>query len=61
MEKLLKTLTRTVSVDCYANRYGRRAFREIESAYGEMLDEMADYASDEAQWRWAQPAPMRCG
>jgi len=48
-------------VDCYANRYGRRAFREIESAYGEMLDEMADYASDEAQWRWAQPAPMRCG
>jgi hypothetical protein len=38
----LKTLTRTVPLDCYANRYGWRAFREIESAYKEMLDEMAD-------------------
>ena len=46
MGKSLKTLTRTVSVDCYANRHGRRAFRDIESAYKEMLDEMADHASD---------------
>lgn len=28
MEKLLKTLTRTVAVECYANRYARRALRE---------------------------------
>jgi len=44
--RLLKTLTRTVPLNCYANRHGRRAFRDIESAYKEMLDEMADHASD---------------
>ena len=44
MEKLLKTLTRTVTVECYANRYARRALREIESAYREMLREMVEYA-----------------
>jgi len=40
----LKTLTRTVAVECYANRYARRALREIESAYREMLKEMVEYA-----------------
>jgi transposase, IS605 OrfB family, central region len=42
--KLLKTLTRTVAVECYANRYARRALREIESTYREMLKEMVEYA-----------------
>ena len=42
--KLLKTLTRTVVLECYANRYARRALREIESAYREMLKEMVEYA-----------------
>jgi len=42
--KLLKTLTRTVAVECYANRYARGALREIESAYREMLKEMVEYA-----------------
>ena len=44
MEKLSKTLTRTVVLECYANRYARKALREIESAYREMLVEMIDYA-----------------
>jgi len=44
LEKLLKTLTRTVVLECYANRYARRALREIESAYREMLVEMVEYA-----------------
>jgi len=44
LEKLLKTLTRTVAVECYANRYARRALREIENAYREMLKEMVEYA-----------------
>jgi IS605 OrfB family transposase len=44
LEKLLKTLTRTVVLECYANRYARRALREIEGAYREMLVEMVEYA-----------------
>jgi IS605 OrfB family transposase len=44
LEKLSKTLTRTVVLECYANRYARRALREIESAYREMLVEMVEYA-----------------
>uniref|UniRef100_A0A7C2Z241 Transposase n=1 Tax=Ignisphaera aggregans TaxID=334771 RepID=A0A7C2Z241_9CREN len=44
MEKLLKTLTRTVVVECYANNYARRALREIAEAYREMLQEMVIYA-----------------
>jgi putative transposase len=44
LEKLLKTLTRTVVLECYANRYARRVLREIESAYREMLVEMVEYA-----------------
>jgi len=32
-DKLLKTLTRTVAVECYASRYARRALREIERTY----------------------------
>ena len=45
MEKLSRTLTRTVVLECYANRYARRALREIESAYREMLVEMVEYAA----------------
>jgi len=44
LEKQSKTLTRTVAVECYANRYARRALRETESAYREMLREMVEYA-----------------
>jgi IS605 OrfB family transposase len=44
LEKLSKTLTRTVVLECYANRYARRALREIESAYREMLVEMVEHA-----------------
>jgi len=44
LEKLLKTLTRTVVLECYANKYARRVLREIESAYREMLVEMVEYA-----------------
>jgi len=48
--KLLKTLTRTVAVECYANRYARGALREIESAYREMLKEMVEYAVRVRVW-----------
>jgi len=44
LEKLSKTLTRTVVLECYANRYARRVLREIEDAYREMLVEMVEYA-----------------
>uniref|UniRef100_A0A7J2U403 Transposase n=1 Tax=Ignisphaera aggregans TaxID=334771 RepID=A0A7J2U403_9CREN len=44
MEKLSKTLTKTVALECYANRYARMVLREIESAYREMLVEMVSYA-----------------
>jgi IS605 OrfB family transposase len=44
LEKLSKTLTRTVVIECYANKYTRNALREIESAYREMLVEMVEYA-----------------
>ena len=44
MEKLSKTLTRTVVLECYANRFVRKALREIENAYREMLVEMVEYA-----------------
>jgi len=44
LEKLLKTLTRAVVLECYANRYARRALREIEGVYREMLVEMVEYA-----------------
>ncbi len=41
--KFLKTLTRTV-VECYANRFARRALRDIEDAYRIMIVEMIEYA-----------------
>jgi hypothetical protein len=44
LERLSKTLVKTVALDCYANRYARRALREIEEAYREMLVEMVEYA-----------------
>jgi len=44
LEKLSKTLTRTVVLECYANKHVRRALKEIESAYREMLVEMVEYA-----------------
>jgi IS605 OrfB family transposase len=44
LEKLSKTLARTVVLECRTNRYARRALREIEDAYREMLVEMVEYA-----------------
>ena len=44
MEKLLKTLTRTVVLECYVDRFVRRVLREIEGVYREMLVEMVEYA-----------------
>ena len=44
MERLSKTLTRTVVLECYTNRFARRTLREIEDAYREMLVEMVEYA-----------------
>jgi IS605 OrfB family transposase len=44
LERLSKTLVKTVVLDCYANKYSRRALREIEGAYREMLVEMVEYA-----------------
>jgi IS605 OrfB family transposase len=44
LEKLPKTLTRTVVLEFYANRFARKALREIENAYREMLIEMVEYA-----------------
>jgi IS605 OrfB family transposase len=39
-----KTLERSVALECYVNIFGRRALREVEGAYREMLIEMVDYA-----------------
>jgi IS605 OrfB family transposase len=39
-----KEVKRTVVVRCYANRRARRALKEIEGAYKEMLREMVEYA-----------------
>ncbi|MGC9180029.1 MAG: IS200/IS605 family accessory protein TnpB-related protein, partial [Vulcanisaeta sp.] len=44
MEKLSKTLERTVVLVGWVNRFGRRALREIFEAYKTMLMEMLDYA-----------------
>jgi len=44
LEEQSKTLTKTVVLDCYADKYTRRGLREIESAYREMLVEMVEYA-----------------
>jgi hypothetical protein len=44
LEKLSKTLARTVVLECYTNKCARRALREVESAYREMLVEMVEYA-----------------
>ena len=44
MNKVLKTLTSTVVLECYVNRFARRALREIEEAYRRMLEEMLEYA-----------------
>jgi len=44
MSKLLKTLERTVILETWTNRIGRKALREIEDAYRRMLEIMVDYA-----------------
>jgi len=44
LNKWLKTLKRTVVLEGWTNRYGRRALREIAEAYRSMLQEMVNYA-----------------
>jgi len=44
LNRLLKTLERTVILEAWANRIGRQALREIEDAYRRMLQEMVVYA-----------------
>ncbi len=44
MERQLKMLSRAVALECYANGFAGRAFRDIENAYKEMLKEIAEYA-----------------
>jgi len=44
LNRVLKTLTSTVVLECYVNRFARRALREIEEAYRRMLEEMLEYA-----------------
>ena len=44
MNKQLKTLKRTVVLEGWTNKFGRRALREIAKAYKEMLQEMVEYA-----------------
>ncbi len=51
MEKLSKILRRTVVLNGWANRHSRRALREIESAYKEMMKEMVDKLSSTRRHR----------
>ena len=44
MRSSSKEVRRTVVVDCYAGKRARKALREIEDAYREMLREMLEYA-----------------
>jgi len=44
LNKLLKTLERTVILEAWTNGIGIQALREIEEAYRRMLQEMVDYA-----------------
>jgi hypothetical protein len=44
LEKLLKTLKRTIILEGWTSSIGREALREIEDAYREMLVEMLCYA-----------------
>ena len=44
MKSSSKEVRRTVVVRCYTNKFARRALREIENAYKEMLREMVEYA-----------------
>ena len=43
LEKLLKTLKRTIILEGWTNSIGREALREVGDAYREMLGEMTDY------------------
>jgi len=44
LEKLLKTLKRTIILEGWTSSIGREALREVGDAYREMLSEMTDYA-----------------
>jgi hypothetical protein len=40
----VKTLTRTVAVECYASRYTGRVLGDIEDSYRRMLEGKIDWA-----------------
>jgi hypothetical protein len=44
LEKLLKTLKRTIILEGWTSSIGREALREVGDAYREMLSEMVEYA-----------------
>jgi len=44
LEKLLKSLKRTIILEGWTNSIGRQALKEVGDAYREMLVEMTDYA-----------------
>ena len=56
MEKLLKTLKRTIILEGWTNSIGREALKEVGDAYREMLCEMTDYALEH---RASQPTIHR--
>jgi hypothetical protein len=44
LEKLSKTLKRTIVLEGWTSSIGREALREVRDAYREILSEMTDYA-----------------
>jgi hypothetical protein len=56
LEKLLKTLTRTVVLECYANRVAGEALRDIVEPLKTMIGEMVEYALEHnASWSIMHP------
>jgi putative transposase len=56
LEKLLKTLKRTIILEGWTNSISRQALREIEDTYREMLGEMLCYTLEH---RASQPTLHR--
>jgi len=56
LEKLLKTLKRTIILEGWTSSIGREALREVGDAYREMLSEMVEYALEH---RASQPTLHR--
>jgi hypothetical protein len=56
LEKLLKTLKRTIILEGWTSSIGRQALREVGDSYREMLSEMLCYA---LEYRASQPTLHR--